>query len=196
SGLSDTREAYWPTRAFMSWAQFIKDFADALCLDEFFLSGNSNGAQTCAYFAVNNPERVIRMPLIATGGFSNTMGIDPSKVGKGIALQPFDGTEKSMQALMDPIIYRKEAVSEDLLKMRTLSANMQLESLGAARKFMREHAQDPSYLQQMNLKGRLDKLAVPIIYIFGKQDTFAVLENAYLQEEALPNFQVFYLDEC
>ena len=48
----------------------------------------------------------------------------------------------------------------------------------------------------LNLKGRLDKLTVPIIYIFGKQDTFAVTDNAYLQEEALPNFQFFYPDEC
>src|SRR5581483_5397517 len=119
-GLSDTREEYWPKRAFMSWAQFIKDFADALCLDQFFLSGNSNGAQTCAYFAINNPERIIRMPLIATGGFSQNMGIDPSKLGKAIAIPPFDGTEASMQALMNTIIYRKEAVSDDLLKMRTM----------------------------------------------------------------------------
>ena len=48
-GLSDTRAEYWPTRGFVSWAQFVKDFADALCLDQFFLSGNSNGAQTCQH---------------------------------------------------------------------------------------------------------------------------------------------------
>jgi pimeloyl-ACP methyl ester carboxylesterase len=195
-GLADTRPEYWPTRAFMSWAGFIKDFADALCLDQFFLSGNSNGAQTACYFAINNPERVIRMPLIATGGFSQWMGIDPSSLKRGIPIPEFDGTPASMQALMDPIIYRKEAVSEDLLNMRTMSANNQRDSFNAARDFQREHAKDPSYLQQMNLKGRLDKLDIPIIYLFGQQDTFAVLENAYLQEEALPNVQVFYLAEC
>jgi pimeloyl-ACP methyl ester carboxylesterase len=195
-GLADTRQEYWSTRAFMSWAAFIKDFADALCLDEFFLSGNSNGAQTAAYFAVNNPERVIRMPLIATGGFSNTMGIDPAKLGRGISLPEFDGTPASMKALMEPIVYRMEAVSDDLVNMRTMAANNQSDSFNAARDFQREHAKDPTYLQQMNLKGRLDKLTIPIIYLFGQQDTFAVLENAFLQEEALPNFQFFYIAEC
>lgn len=195
-GLADTRREYWPTRAFMSWADFVKDFADALCLDQFFLSGNSNGAQTAAYFAINHPERVIRMPLIATGGFSQNMGIDRSKLKPGVRIPPFDGTEESMQELMHSIIYRKEAVSKDLLAMRTMAANAQKESLEAAQKFSREHASDPQYEQQMNLKGRLDKLTIPIIYVFGNQDTFAVTENAYLQEEALPNFQFFYLDEC
>ena len=195
-GLADTRPEYWPTRGFMSWAQFVKDFADALCLDEFFLSGNSNGAQTAAYFAINYPERVIRMPLIATGGFSQNMGIDPTRLAKSITLPRFDGTEESMQELMNSIIYRKEAISSDLLKMRTMSGNHQKDSLNAAQTFMREHASDPNYQQQMNLRGRLDKLTIPMIYIFGKNDTFAVTENAYLQEEVLPNIQFFYPDEC
>src|SRR5688572_15708504 len=176
-GLADTRPEYWPTRGFMSWANFVKDFVDALGLDQFFLSGNSNGAQTACYFAINNPERVIRMPLIATGGFSQNMGIDKSKLKPAVTIPPFDGTEESMQNLMNSIIYRKEAVSKDLLEMRTLAGNKQKESLGAAQKFMREHANDPDYQQQMNLKGRLDKLAIPIIYLFGNQDTFAVTEN-------------------
>src|SRR4030095_1647205 len=99
----------------MSWADFIKDFADALCLDEFFLSGNSNGSQTAAYFAINNPERVLRMPLIDRGGFSQWMGIYRSKLKPSITLPPFEGTQESMQTLMNSIIYRKEAISEDLL---------------------------------------------------------------------------------
>jgi pimeloyl-ACP methyl ester carboxylesterase len=195
-GLADTRPEYWPTRGFMSWARFVGDFADALCLDEFFLSGNSNGAQTAVYYAINHPERIIRMPLIATGGFSQNMGIDPAKLQKPVTIPPFDGTEESMETLMNSIIYRKAAVSQDLLAMRTMSGNIQKESLGAAQRFMREHADDPNYRQQINLKGRLDRLTIPIIYLFGNQDTFAVTENGYLQEEALPNFQFFYLDEC
>jgi len=195
-GLADTRPEYWPRRGFVSWAEFVGDFVDALCLDQFFLSGNSNGAQTAVYYAINHPERIIRMPLIATGGFSQNMGIDPSKLKKAVEIPRFDGTEESMQVLMNSIIYRKETVSKELLTMRTLSGNKQKDSLTAAQSFMREHATDPNYQQQINLKGRLDKLSIPIVYVFGQQDTFAVTENGYLQEEALPNFQFFYPDQC
>jgi 2-hydroxy-6-oxonona-2,4-dienedioate hydrolase len=195
-GLADTRPEYWPTRGFMSWAAFVKDFVDALCLDQFYLSGNSNGAQTAVYFALANPERIIRMPLIATGGFSVNMGIDPAKLGKAAAIPRFDGTEESMANLMNALVHKRENISADLLTMRTLAGNQQKESLNAAQTFMREHADDPNYQQQMNLKGRLDKLTIPMIYVFGKNDTFAVTENGYLQEEVLPNMQVFYPDEC
>jgi pimeloyl-ACP methyl ester carboxylesterase len=193
-GLSDTRPEYWPTRGFISWAQFVKDFADAMCLDRFCITGNSNGAQTAVYFAINNPERVIRMPLIGTAGFTTTMGIDPSKTHPTIRLPGYEFTEESMRAVLSTVVYKKQALSDDLVKMRTQHALLQKESLMAARQFMREHAEDPDYQQQINLKGRLDKLTIPMIYLFGNQDTFAGVENAYLQEEVLPNIQFFYVE--
>ncbi len=195
-GLADTRPEYWATRGFVSWANFVKEFADALCLDRFFLSGNSNGAQTAVYFAINNPERVIRMPLIATAGFTTTMQIDPSKHHPTIRLPEYGGTKESMQALLSTVVYKKATLSDDLLEMRTRHAALQKDSLIATRRFMREAASDPDYQQQINLRGRLDKLSIPIVYLFGKQDTFAGYENALLQEDVLPNFQFFYVDEC
>lgn len=195
-GLSDTRPEFWATRGFVSWANFVKEFADALCLDRFFLSGNSNGAQTAVYFAINNPERVIRMPLIATAGFTTTMQIDPSKHHPTIRLPEYAGTKESMQALLSTVVYKKATLSDDLLEMRTRHAALQKDSLTATRRFMREAASDPDYQQQINLRGRLDKLSIPIVYLFGKNDTFAGYENALLQEEVLPNFQFFYVDEC
>ena len=195
-GLSDARPEYWPTRGFMSWAQFVKDFVDAMCLDEFFISGNSNGAQTAVYFAINNPERIIRMPLIGTAGFTQTMGIDPAKAHPTLRLPAYEFTEQSMRDILSTVVYKKQTLSEDLVKMRAQHALLQKDSLKAAREFMREHAGDPDYQQQINLKGRLDKLAIPIIYLFGNQDTFAGVENAYLQEEVLPNMQFFYVPEA
>jgi len=195
-GLSDTRPEHWPTRGFASWAQFVGDFVDALCLDRFFLSGNSNGAQTAVYFAINNPERVIRMPLIGTAGFTAAMGVDPGRIHPTFRLPSFEFTEESMQEMLGAVVFKKQTLSPDLLKMRTQHAVLQKDSLKAARQFMREHAEDADYQQQINLKGRLDKLRIPMIYLFGNQDTFAGVENAYLQEEVLPNIQFFYVDEA
>lgn len=195
-GLADTRPEYWPTRGFMSWAQYVKDFADALCLDKFFISGNSNGAQTAVYFAINNPERIIRMPLIGTAGFTTTMGVDPSKMHPTLRLPGFEGTEESMQQVLSTVVFKQQTLSPDLVKMRTQQGLLQKDSLSSARKFMREHAEDSDYQQQISLRGRLDKLAIPIVYLFGKEDTFAGIENAYLQEEVLPNVQFFYVAEA
>ncbi len=195
-GLADTRPEHWPRRGWMSWVDFIDEFADALCLDEFFLGGNSNGAQSAAYYVVNHPERVPRFALIATGGFSGSLGIDRGLLKRGMPIPPFDGTVESMRAAMSSIIYRKQAVSDDLLRMRTESANMQKDSFASANQWNRRASEDPNLGQLLNLKGRLDVLTIPAIYLFGQDDVLNPIENAYLQEDALPNIQLFYPEEC
>ncbi len=196
-GLADTREQYWPKRGFMSAAQFIIDFADALGIDKFRIAGNSQGAQTAAYTAVNWPERIEQMALIATGGFNTALDIDKSKLVegpvKGIA---WDGTEEGMRALMTSIIHKKDAVTDAVIKMRTEQATLQKDAYAAQWAFNRAAQSDPNIAQLYRLQGRLDKLTIPIIYLYGRQDVLGPVENAYLQEEKLPNVQFFYPDDC
>ncbi len=197
-GLADTREEFWPRLGTISHVEFIKEFADALCLDRFFLAGNSMGATNTAQFAINYPERIIRMALIATGMPDL---VDPSRVVPGPVnlmemMNKFDYTPQGMKALMEPIIYRKEAIGEDLLEMRTRSAILQKESNNALRESRQRIANDPNLAQKVRLKGRLDQLTIPTIYLYGRQDVLSPVENAYLQEDALPNIQFFYPDQC
>ena len=193
-GLADPRERYWPNKGFLSWVDFVDQFADALGLDQFHISGNSQGATSTAYYVVNHPERVTSFALIATAGLIDTMGI-AERVG-GITVGAFDGTSKSMKDLMEPIIYRKTAISDDLLEMRARAANAQDASYRAAATFNREGSKDPRFAQALNLKGRLDCLSIPAIYLYGLQDVLAPVENGYNQEGVLPNIQMFYPDEC
>lgn len=195
-GLADTRPDHWPTRGWMSYVEFVDQFADALCLDEFYLSGNSNGAMNTAYYVVSHPWRVPRFILIATGSIAAAMGVDSGLLKRGIQLGRFDGTVESMRAALEPIIYRKEALDEGLLKMRTAAAIPQQESQAAANRWNRQAAEDPNLSQLLNLKGRLDVLTIPALYIHGLQDVFAPVDNAYLVEPLLPNIQFFYPNEC
>ena len=57
-GLADTREEYWPKHGILSHVQFINDFADALCLDEFHLAGNSMGCVNAIHYLLAYPKRV------------------------------------------------------------------------------------------------------------------------------------------
>ena len=66
-GLSDPRQEYWPINGIYSHVQFLRDFADALCLDEFFLGGNSMGCIVSLHFVVAHPERVTAFAVIAGG---------------------------------------------------------------------------------------------------------------------------------
>src|SRR5712692_6011999 len=135
-GLSDTREAFRPTLGSLSHVEFVKEFADAVGADRFFISGNSMGCSNSVNFTISYPERVIRMALIA-GGVGDI--VDPSiprvpgPYNLMEAMAKYDYTPQGMKDMMEPIIYRKEAISQDLLEMRTRSAIAQKENQVALR---------------------------------------------------------------
>ena len=201
-GLSDTREAYWPIHGLWSMVDFVQQFADAVCLDRFHIGGNSMGCTSAVLYTTNHPERVISMGLIA-GGFGNVL--DPAKRVRGTIdvnlLNSFDGTPASMKAMMEPIIYRKVAIDDELLDMRTRSATMQLDSAAAFRKGIELTATDPNLAQMISTKGRFDRLTIPGIYLHGMDDVLSPVENGYLHEDAMEEagnrtVQFFYPAEC
>ena len=194
-GHSDAREEYWPALGWKSHAEFVGMFVDALGLEKFYIGGNSQGAQNAMYYMVNNPERIIAAALIATAGLPAMVGVDPAKlVASGFQYPPFDGSKDSMLTLMTSIIYRKEAVSDDLLEMRTRSGRVQEGALAAFRAGIA--TKDPNMLQWNNLSQRLPRLTFPIIYLQGQQDVTVKLENAVQAEPYLPDWQFFYPNEC
>jgi pimeloyl-ACP methyl ester carboxylesterase len=196
-GDADAREEYWPRLGWKSHVDFVREFADALCLDRFHIGGNSQGMQNATHFLINNPERIISAALIATGGLAAMAGVDPAKLVQAnprFVYPPFEGSKESMQVLMESIIFKKSAIDDDLLTMRTRAGNLQKESLAAFQAGMR--SEDPNLQQYSDIAGRFSKLTIPMIYLQGRQDVTLVLENIMLAEPLLPNIQFFYPDQC
>jgi pimeloyl-ACP methyl ester carboxylesterase len=197
-GLADSRPEYWPTQGGLSLVEFLHDFVNALCLDQFHLGGNSMGATVVGHYVVDHPERVLSFILIATN-FLPELGLDPDgsvaqRLG-GITIPPWDGTPEGMGHLMDLIIYRKEAVSEDLMQMRTLAGNRQAQAFAAYQQGRRAIMNDPNLRQKWMLAGRLDKVTVPGIYLYGQNDVLVPVEAGYMQEDVLPNIRFYYPGE-
>ena len=194
-GLSDTRPEFRPTHGVLSHVQFVNDFADALCLDRFHLAGNSMGATNTAHYVVEHPERVISYILIATY-LQPELGADPDGTGMrklgGIQLPEWDGTAKGMGEMMDLIIIRKEGISEDLKEMRTRMAHRQAESREAFMNARNVINSDAGLKQKWMLKGRLDQLETPAIYVYGLEDVLIPVAAGYEQEELLPNIKFYY----
>ena len=195
-GQADTRPEHWPVRGFLSWTEFVEEFVDAVGLDRFCLGGNSQGTQTGAYYAVRNPERVERMVLVACGGLNPTLGIPADQLTPGVAFPQWDGTPESMREMLTTIVYRTEALDDDLIADRNAAAIAQRESFATAVAWNARALNDPNYAQAHRLLGHLDRLTIPMIYLYGRQDVLGPVENAYLQEDRLPNVQFLYPDEC
>jgi pimeloyl-ACP methyl ester carboxylesterase len=155
-------------------------------------------------FVITHPDRVLSVAFIA-GGLGDiietprippaegTFTPNPAYVSPG-----FDGTNDAMRILMEGIIYEAKAIWPELIEMRVLAAKKQREArskFGVERSAFGAPA-DPNLRQIFTTKNRLDRLTVPMIYMYGMQDVLLPVENGFVQEDAVPNIQFFYPDEC
>ena len=200
-GLTEDPQGYYKPGS-AGHVDFCHDFTSALGLDRFHLAGNSMGCSNTVNYVVAHPERVISYALIA-GGVGDLVPQEKyDKLLSGLEWKrpdtaAFDGTKESMKAMMEAIIYRNEAISDDLLEMRTRAANKQKDQYARHRAAaFTQSGADPRDVARLSTKGRLDKLTIPAIYLYGRQDVLLPVQQGYLQEDALPNIQFFYPDEC
>jgi len=177
---------------------FLHDFTTALCLDRFHLAGNSMGCQNAVNYLLAHPERVERFALVA----GSVGDIVPPEAVAARDLRPaserpsvraFDGTAESMRRMMAAIVRRPEELSDELIAMRTAAAVRNREA------YQRHTAAtlDAAERARLSTAGRLDKVDVPGICLYGMQDVLISAEaRGYLQEDALPRVQFFYPDDC
>jgi pimeloyl-ACP methyl ester carboxylesterase len=177
---------------------FLHDFTTALCLDRFALAGNSMGCQNAVNYLLSHPERVERFALVA-GSVGDIVPVELVKAretrpaGERPSTRAFDGTAESMRRMMAAIVRRPDELSEDLIAMRTAAANRNREA------YERHNAVtlDATTRARLSTAGRLDKVEIPGIYLYGLQDVLISAEaRGHLQEDALPRVQFFYPDDC
>ena len=184
--------------------QFLNDFADALCLDKFFMGGQGTGMELIVQYVMVHPDRVSGMLLIdgRLWGLVDIAKRVVTKDGKWASdpdrrTVPFDGTAKSIENNMLGMTVNPNTVWPALVDMRLKSAALQEESFALRQPANERIANDPNLQQLVSIKGRFDKLTIPAIYLFGLQDNNNPVENGFLQEDlGLENIQFFYLDEC
>jgi pimeloyl-ACP methyl ester carboxylesterase len=198
-GLTENYEhIYVPGEA--GHVDFLQDFVDALAIDKFHLAGNSMGCSNTVNYVTAHPERVLSFALIAGGigdlaPMQEAFANDTRPESEKPRIDVFDGTADSMRRMMAAIIYRQEAISDDLTEMRTRAANKHREAYG--RHMATMFNPDPDISARLSTKGRFDRLSVPGIYLYGRQDVLLPVEICgYPQEDVLPNVQFFYPDEC
>lgn len=212
-GWADTREEYRIKWGHKGQVDFVNQFADALCLDKFHLSGNSMGGQITTHYVLAHPDRILSFALIGTN-IGNIVE-KPRVSGKESKWSPnpdfvppvWDGSEASMRVLMEGIIFNTPEIWPELITMRNLAAERQRNSsmpggLGAGRRTegptpaIGGGPDIPEYHQWLTTKDRLDKINIPAIYLYGLQDVLTPVENAFNQEDVVPNIQMFYPDQC
>src|SRR6185437_11796485 len=130
-------------------------------------SGNSMGCMNSVNYIVAHPEKILSFALIA-GDFGDvTEHLLPRP--KGTFTPDYDGTAESMRRNMEAIIYRPEAISDDLINMRVSASRVHAEGAPSYFAAMMEYVNctlsDPNIAARLSTKGRFDKLTIPGVYL-------------------------------
>ena len=112
--------------------QFLTDgllaFADALELKAFHLIGNSLGGAICIRIAIDHPERVKRMVLMAPGGLEARevyMGMKGIRSMLRAIFDPEGLNLSSMRKVFSKQLFEPAIISENLLQQRMSIAETQ-----------------------------------------------------------------------
>lgn len=198
-GFTDTREHAWPVNGHQSLVDHIHDFIEALCLDEVYLVGNSQGAYVAAKYAVDHPEKVKKIVYIGSNTIYQAMQETPQrKMRHFLDVIGYDYTEESLRKFMTRNMAEDTEVPEELIQLRHRAANRPgvKGANDAFAAYLEKMNSDPNLWNRYSLKDKLPKLKIPSIFIWGKQDAVASVEIGYKLEKMLPEVEFYFLDNC
>lgn len=197
-GYTDTRQHAWPVNGHQSLVDHIHDFIEALCLDEVYLVGNSQGAYIAAKYAIDHPEKVKKVVYIGSNTIYQAMQEVPlRKLRSFLEVIGYDYTEEALRKFMTRNSNGAE-VPEELIQFRHKAANRPgvREANKAFDEYLEKMNNDPKLWDRYCIKDSLPKLKVPGIFIWGKNDGVAPIETANKLEKLLPNIKFTYIDNC
>jgi 2-hydroxy-6-oxonona-2,4-dienedioate hydrolase len=194
-GFGETDPYYPASEGVQSRVDQLEAFMDTLCIEKAVVGGNSQGAWVAAKYALEHPDRVEKLVLIASNTISGAMGLE-SPVTEGMrAIRAYNGSAESMRAFLQTIVWNKNLITDELVKLRNDCANRP--GAEAARKIFQEGQQrltkDPNLRLKYDMRNTLPKLTIPTICIWGEDDGFAPVELGRQLEKMLPNIKFHYV---
>ena len=175
----------------------IAGFIDTLCLDQVHLGGNSMGTYLVVRYALDHPDRVKKVLMVATATVAGAMGVGTFSKEGGTPRQSVGerSPPEAMRAWLGTLLYNKDRITDELVERRVRLAA--LPGAAEAQKSYWEHMAkirvDPNLKQWYDVSQRLPKVTIPLALVWGKEDQFAPVELAHRLREALPNLKEFHL---
>jgi pimeloyl-ACP methyl ester carboxylesterase len=188
-GKSDPIAVKGESRSTM-YARTIRDFMDALNIDKATIVDMSFGAQTAQVFAIENPDRVNKLVLHASGVSVPTMFVSGPTEGITTMADTFAAPSlASMRKMMNSFLFEGHRYSdEDLMLQQRLDAWLSRPELDKARL--------ASERVQRDITRELPKLAMPILQIHGRHDRVSPVESALQLSNYLRDSMLVILNRC
>jgi pimeloyl-ACP methyl ester carboxylesterase len=186
-GRSDKVVVREPRLTFLS--RVVREFMDALGVEAAHLVGNSMGAQTAMKLAIDEPDRVRKLVLVAPAavGYSLFTPLPTEAVAQIAGYYRGEGpTLEKMTRLLRALAYDPEFVTDDMIRER-FEASIVPEVV--------EVNAGPHWLRQ-SLEGELERCAAPTLLVWGQQDRATALDVGLLLLAKLPDARLHVFSKC
>lgn len=167
---------------------FLEGFCKKLAIDKAVVVGNSLGGWTAVAFTLAHPERVEKLVLVDSAGYS-------------FANSPIKPTREMMQGL------NPSTVAGAKLVLSAVLANPAFATEAAAEKLFTEHLRkndgytidrfiDSMLLGQDFVDGKLGAIKVPTLVLWGRQDHLVPLASGQQFAKEIAGAQITVFDQC
>jgi pimeloyl-ACP methyl ester carboxylesterase len=161
----------------------LADFIDALCLDQVYLAGNSQGAWVAAKYTRDHPDIVRKLFLLASGTIANAMDIEGTSGGR----EPLDGSAAAMRKRLSGLIHDRALIT-DAMVQRSLDTAARPGMAEAQKAFAEgmKHLRDPRLALKYEMHSWLPRLQTPTTFVWGENDESALPAWGHALEKMLP----------
>ncbi len=159
---------------------YVENFVEKLALPpSFTLIGNSLGGHIALVYTLHNPDRVSQLILTGSSGlFEDGMGGSFPKRGDYNFVR-----ERVGYTFYDPTVATKELVDEVFAVTNSNAKCLRMISIARS-------------AQRHNLARELHRIAVPVLLVWGLNDTITPPSVAHEFERLLPQATLRFLDHC
>ena len=164
----------------------ITGLCDGLGLKDVTLVGNSMGGAICIQAALNRPELITRLVLMAPGGLEERetyMGMKGIRTMLGILYGGGAIDRDAMRRLFRLQLFNESLITDEIIEER----------------FQVFETQPPNILGMIkvpNLASRTPELGCPILALWGVNDQFCPVSGGYRLVEQCSNTRLVVLSEC
>jgi 4,5:9,10-diseco-3-hydroxy-5,9,17-trioxoandrosta-1(10),2-diene-4-oate hydrolase len=164
----------------------LKKFLDVLGVEKCALIGNSHGGAVCIQLALNHPQLVQRLVLMAPGGLEETevyMKMKGIRTMLKIFFSEEGVTRDSMRKVFGLQLFNPDQVTDQVIEERFQVAETQPKQVLKT-------------LRVPHLAPELHKLQCPVFGWWGMNDQFCPVSGATKIAESCPDARVMLLANC
>jgi 4,5:9,10-diseco-3-hydroxy-5,9,17-trioxoandrosta-1(10),2-diene-4-oate hydrolase len=173
----------------------LAEFLDEQGIEKTHLVGNSLGGGTAVRFALEHPERVGRLALMAPGGLTlNVFSADPTEGIRRLGDFGTGPSREKMAAFLRSMLFNQKLVTDELIDERYAVASRP-ESLRAMASLGMSFF-DPATADDGLLWRDAHRLKNHTLLIWGREDRVNPLDGALVPLKLLRNAQLHVFPRC